>query len=328
MVKKVTISVINYRTANLTIQVAQSVLDDMGDIDGQVVIVDNFSQDGSVEVLRSWVDGLGADAPVSLVISDENTGFSGGHNQGMTACPAEYYLLQNSDSLLRPGFLRTILDAADRAPDTGLFAPRIEHEDGVVQDSCFRFHSPASEFARAVRTGFVSRWLSHRVISLGPDPEPEQIEWASFASILLRHTMVEQLGPMDEGYFLYFEDAEYCLRARRAGWRIGYVPEAVAIHFRGGSGPVKARLKERKELPAYYYRSRARFLYQAHGRIGLTGANIAWHLGRIIKNSSRILGKSIYPMPAREGYNIWLNFMSPLTPDARPTSESGPKDDS
>ncbi len=236
----------------------------------------------------------------------------------MGACPAEYYLIQNSDSLLRPGFLQTILEAADATPEAGLFAPRIEHEDGTVQDSCFRFQSPTSEFIRAVNTGFVSKRLSNRLVSLGADLDPEKIEWASFASILLRHQMVDELGPMDEGFFLYFEDVEYCLRARRAGWKIIHIPKAIAVHFRGGSGPVKDLIKKRAALPPYYYRSRARFLYQAHGHTGLLMANLGWHAGRVIKNGSRILGQTIHPMPKREWRNIWLNFFSPLTPDARP----------
>ena len=79
-------------------------------------------------------------------------------------------------------------------------------------------------------------------------PDPAEIGWASFACILLRGEMVSAIGPMDEGYFLYFEDAEYCLRARRAGWRVAYVPEARVVHFRGGSGPVKALARARTEL--------------------------------------------------------------------------------
>lgn len=328
MAKKVGISIINYRTPELTIQAVISVLADFADLggdQGHVVIVDNCSQDGSVEKLQAWLDAQPAGTPVSLICSPENTGFSGGHNLGMGGCEAEYYLVLNSDALLRPGFLKTMLAAADAAPEVGLFAPRIEHDDGEVQHSCFRFHSPASEFVRAIRTSAVSKLLKSRVISLGPDPDLSQIEWASFACILLRARMVAVLGPMDEGYFLYFEDAEYCLRAHRAGWGITQIPQAVAVHFRGGSGPVKARLKARAALPAYYYRSRARFLYQAHGHVGLFLANIGWHLGRGIKHGSRLLGQTVYPMPAQEGRNIWLNFLKPWTPDTRPAPLAAPQ---
>lgn len=325
MTKKLVISIINYRTVELTIQAVQSALDALGSIDGHIVVVDNLSNDGSVERLESWIAAQPEGTPVSLVCSPRNTGFSGGHNLGMGAYEAEYYLVLNSDALLRPGFLNTILEAADRTPEAGLFAPRIEHENGDVQHSCFRFHSPASEFARAVKTGVFSRLLSRRLTSLGPDPDPGQIEWVSFACVLLRAALTRDLGPMDEGYFLYFEDAEYCLRARRAGWAVAYVPEAVVIHYRGGSSPVKARMKTRASLPIYYYRSRARFLYQAHGRFGLLMANFGWHIGRMIKHATRLLGRSIHPMPAREGYNIWANFWFPLTPDGDPAQPDRPE---
>lgn len=328
MTKKLVVSIINYRTAELTIKAVASALEDMGQTDGHVVIVDNCSADGSVEKIEAWLAAQPASTPVSFVASPENTGFSGGHNQGMGAMEAEYYLLLNSDALLRPGFTDAILAAADAAPLAGLVAPRIEHEDGQVQDSCFRFHSPATEFVRAIRNRFVSKWLAHRKISLGPDPDPAQIDWASFACILLRGDMVRALGAMDEGYFLYFEDAEYCLRAQRAGWRIAYARDAVAVHFRGGSGPVKARMKQRAALPGYYYRSRARFLYQAHGHLGLLLANLGWHLGLAIRHGGVVLGKRVHPMPKLEWRNIWLNFTRPMTPDARPpASDARTKDD-
>ncbi|MEL7088876.1 MAG: glycosyltransferase family 2 protein, partial [Planctomycetota bacterium] len=233
------ISIINYRTGDLTIDCIASVLADLDGIDGHVVVVDNASGDGSADQIATWIETEGCGARVHLVRSPSNSGFSGGHNQGMGHMAAETYLVLNSDAVLRPGFLRTILEAARARPDHGLFAPRIEYDDGPAQISTFRFATPASELMRAAQTGPVSKLLRHRIIALGETPDETAIEWASFACILLRGEMVAQLGPMDEGYFLYFEDAEYCLRARRAGWRIAYVPEARAVHFRGGSGPVK-----------------------------------------------------------------------------------------
>ena len=157
-----------------------------------------------------------------------------------------------------------------------------------------------------------------REVSLGPEPPPDQIEWASFACILLRGEMVRAIGPMDEGYFLYFEDVEYCLRARRAGWRIRQVPAARAVHFRGGSGPVKSLSKERARLPRYYYSSRTRFLYQAHGLGGLISANLLWYLGRFIKHLTRLTGQRIKPMTRAEGIDIWTNVTRPLGPRYAP----------
>ncbi|WP_298976342.1 glycosyltransferase family 2 protein [uncultured Roseobacter sp.] len=314
----IVVSIINFRTADLTLQCVASVLADMGDINGHVVVVDNLSGDGSAEMIADWIAAQPDGTPVSLVLSETNSGFSGGHNQGIAAAEADFYLVLNSDAVLRPGFLGNILTAAKADPQAGFFAPRIEYDDGGVQDSCFRFPGPLSEFIRSARTGFVTRIFKTHEVSLGPDPDPAQIEWASFACILLRGEMVRALGPMDEGYFLYYEDVEYCLRAHRAGWRVAHVPQAVAVHFRGGSGPVKTLAKERARLPRYFYSSRTRFLYQAHGRSGLIAANLLWYAGRSIKHLTRLVGKRVAPMAASEGRDIWINAGNPLGPRYAP----------
>lgn len=318
MTCKIAISIINYRTGDLTLNCVASVLEDIGDLDAHIVVVDNASGDGSLEQIEAWRAAQPADCPVTLVRSPTNSGFSGGHNQGIAAIAADHYLLLNSDAVLRPGFLRAILAAAETRPDAGLIAPRIETDAGEVQVSQFRFHNPWSELERAAGAGPVSRLLQGRVVALPPPVAPSEIEWASFACILLRGEMVARLGPMDEGYFLYYEDAEYCLRARRAGWRIALAPEAVAVHFRGGSGPVKKNAKARKRLPAYYYSSRTRFLYQAHGRAGLACANLAWLAGRAIARLRTLLGGRPHLAVEHEARDIWINFRTPLGPRCAP----------
>jgi GT2 family glycosyltransferase len=314
------VSIINYRTAEMTLRCVRSALDDLegSGIDGHVVVVDNASADGSAERIADWIAREPPETPVTLVRSEVNTGFSGGHNLGMGARQAALHLLLNSDALLRPGFCAAMLRAAAAAPRAGLLAPRIEHEDGTPQVSTFRFATPLSEFARGANTGWVSRALGGRLVALGPDPDPDRIEWASFACIGLRGDMVRALGPMDEGYFLYFEDAEYCLRARRAGWRIAWVPEARAVHLRGGSGPVKALQAARKRMPPYYYASRTRFLFQAHGRTGLWAANAAWAAGRTLAQARRLLGRRPNPVAEAEGRDIWTNVHRPLGPRRAP----------
>ena len=309
------VSIINYRTPDLTIGAVQSVRDELGDRDAMVVIVDNASGDGSPETIAEWLSDTG-DQRLSLIRSGDNSGFSGGHNQGMAACPdADFYLILNSDAVLRPGFFDAILDAAGAAPDAGLIAPRLEDEDGVVQTSCFRFASAASELERAAASGPVSRLLRHHVVALPPSPAPETIGWASFACILLRGDMVREIGPMDEGYFLYFEDAEYGLRARQAGWGVRYAPDARAVHFRGGSGPVKALHAAKKRLPRYFWRSRTRFFRQAHGLFGPLMANLAWMLGRGLAASRRLVGRETPPPHEQEWRDIWTGFLHPLAPN-------------
>jgi hypothetical protein len=205
-----------------------------------------------------------------------------------------------------------ILETAEANPDSGLFAPRLEDEDGTPQISCFRFHNPASELIRGATTGFITNWFSRYNVPLNITPEADRIEWASFACILVRHEMFVAIGQMDEGYFLYFEDSEYCLRAHRAGWGIAYVQAARTVHHRGGSAPVKALAKENKRLPAYYYASRTRFFYQAYGWAGLVFANILWVIGRIIANLRRLIGRPVPKAKESEQMDIWCNIFSPL----------------
>jgi N-acetylglucosaminyl-diphospho-decaprenol L-rhamnosyltransferase len=312
--KKLVVSIINYRTAEMTLGCVRSVLDDIGDHDVAVVVVDNASDDGSVEALSTWIDAQARPVPVTLVASVANTGFSGGHNQAFRAVEAEFYLVLNSDGLLRPGFLSAILAAAAAHPAAGLIVPRIETAQGEVQTNCFRFPGLLSELDRGAASGPVTRLLHRRTVSLGPDPDPGAVEWASFACILLRRSMIDAIGPMDEGYFLYFEDAEYCLRARRAGWRLVRAPGALMVHFRGGSGPVKALEKARRRLPAYYYRSRSRFMAQAHGHSGLIAANLMWHLGRGMAQMRRLAGKPVPKSMDAEARDIWTGARSPLLP--------------
>ncbi|MEL6418071.1 MAG: glycosyltransferase family 2 protein [Pseudomonadota bacterium] len=314
MPRKLVVSIINYRTGPLTIACVESVLADMGDIDGEVVVIDNASGDGSDVLIAEWIENHPQQIPVRLIRSEENSGFSGGHNQVFAAVEAAYYLVLNSDAVLVPGLLSTLLERADATPKAGLIAPRLEDEDGTVQVSCFRFHRPATEFIRGACSGPVTRLLGRWNIPLGPDPDPARIEWASFACVLVRGQMISDIGPMDDGYFLYFEDVEFCLRARRAGWSLLYVPQARAIHHRGGSGPVKTLRKAHKQLPAYYWRSRARYFTHAYGRLGPWIANMSWHAGRGLAYMRWLTGRRPYSTVEREARDIWIGIRDPLAP--------------
>ncbi|WP_282063787.1 glycosyltransferase family 2 protein [Roseobacter litoralis] len=308
------VSIINYKTADLTIACVKSVLADFvssPDLRGHIVVVDNASQDGSDTVIAQWL-AQHPDVPVTLLRSDHNSGFSGGHNQGIAARQADFYLVLNSDAVLTDGFCKAMLAAAQARPDAGLFTPRIDYDDGRQQTSCFRIPSPASELIRGAATGPVTRALQRYNVWLDMPPAPDDIGWASFAGILLRGAMIDDIGPMDEGYFLYFEDTEYCLRARRGGWQIAYVPDARFIHFRGGSAPVKELARQKARLPRYYYASRTRLFYQAHGYPGLVAANLALYAGWSISGLRHMLGQKKRRVVAQEWRDIWTNLLTPM----------------
>ena len=313
---RLAISIINYRTGDLTWGCVQSVLADLGGrTDATIVVVDNASGDGSAEMLAQRIAALPpGGTPVRLIASPVNGGFSAGHNLGMGAVAADWYLVLNSDAILRPGFVDIALQAGDGAPaDIGILAPRLEDEDGTPQVSLFRFPTPVSEIIRGANTGPITKVLSRWDVPIHGEAAPGQIGWASFACILLRGAMVRAIGPMDQGYFLYFEDAEYCLRARRAGSRLAPLPQARAVHFRGGSGPVKSLATARKRLPAYYYASRSRFMRQIAGPVGPLLANLGWIGGRGVAHLRRLTGRDVPGRTQGEAGDIWINSLRPLT---------------
>lgn len=309
---KICVSIINYRTADLTISAVTSVLDDIGSHDVQIVIVDNDSCDGSAGKIEQWIGEL-KDERLTMKISDLNTGFSGGHNQVFDEVQdADIYLVLNSDAIVKSGFFDRVLQAMSDDPSIGLLAPQLKGADGVIQDSCFRFPSPISEFVRGAGTGLVTKVLSARRISIKHPPAESEIEWASFACIIVRGKMLREIGLMDDGYFLYYEDVEYCMRAASAGWRIKYLPCACAIHFRGGSGPLKALAAEKGRLPEYFWRSRTRYFRQAYGPLGPLVANLSWIAGRFVANL-RILACRKVPLARQaEWRDIWIGVRNPL----------------
>jgi N-acetylglucosaminyl-diphospho-decaprenol L-rhamnosyltransferase len=307
----IVVSIINFRTPDMTIRCVDSVLAALEGVNGHVALVDNFSGDDSVARLRAYVETLGPDPRVTLVESPDNTGFSGGHNIGLRAARGRFYLIFNSDAELRPGAPEALLARAEAEPDAGLIGCRLEYGDGEVQMSCFRFPTVWSDLARTSGLAPVSWLLRRHFIALNMPPRPEAIEWMSFASILLRAEMVDAIGMMDEGFFMYSEDVEYCWRARRAGWRAVHEPAARAIHHRGGSSEVKSQTAARKRVPAYFHASRTRLLATLYGRAAPVLANLGWHLGRALSLLSPLIGKTRPRMPEKMARDIWINAFDP-----------------
>ncbi len=320
---QISVSIINYRTAEMTLDCVRSVLQaaaEVPDLRIHTYVVDNASGDGSADRIADWIATAQVSAQVSLIRSSTNSGFSGGHNQGIQASQSDFVLVLNSDALLRPGFFTPLWAAVQAHPEAGRFVPRLQEADGAAQISCFRWHTPFSELIRGAQSGPITRAFDRWNVPLSLDPDPDDIDWVSFACVLLRREMIDAIGPMDEGYFLYFEDCEYNLRAARAGWGAVLVPEAQAAHVGGGSGTLVASQITRARLPEYYWRSRSRFFYQAHGRLGLLAANLCWTVGWGMARLRHVIRRRPPTATQGEATDIWTGFTAPLATDGRPGS--------
>jgi N-acetylglucosaminyl-diphospho-decaprenol L-rhamnosyltransferase len=163
-------------------------------------------------------------------------------------------------------------------PSAGIIGCRIEDPAGSVGCSAHNFPSPVSEFEQGLRFGPISRLLRKHVVSPPIQSAAHECDWVSGACMMIRREIVEEIGLMDEGYFLYFEEVDYCRVAGSAGWRVWYVPEARVMHLEGAATQVTDKDKRR---PGYWYESRRRYFVRHYGIAGLMAADILWAIGRI-----------------------------------------------
>jgi len=215
-----------------------------------------------------------------------------------------------------------MLETAMKFTGAGLVSPRLEWPDGQGQESCFRFHTPCRELMASAQTGFIDGLLKKYIVAMPVQEQIARPDWTSFACVLIRREVFDQIGLLDEGYFMYFEDVEFCYRARKAGWEIVHNPSARVVHLRGGSSPVKENTKNKKRLPKYFYESRARLYYQLYGWRGLTMANLMWWLGRLVSLSRQVLGRTDKAAIEMQWLDIWINWLNPLKHYTHPSQSN------
>jgi GT2 family glycosyltransferase len=277
------IVIVNYRTADLVIDCLRSLAPQVGDLGGgRVVVADNASGDGSVERVAAAIAENGWQAWAETLPLPRNGGFAYGNNAGirlaLAAAPAaDYVLLLNPDTVTRPGALRALVDFMQAHPLAGIAGSLIENPAGGVDCSAHRMPSPLGELEGAARLGVLSRVLRRYVVSPPVQAGAHPCDWVSGAAMIVRRQVLEQIGEMDEGYFLYFEEVDFCQRALTAGWQVWYAPAARVLHLEGAATGIRAAAKRR---PAYWYDSRRRFFAKHYGVIGLLAADFFWLLGR------------------------------------------------
>ncbi len=278
------IVIVNYRTADLVVDCLRSLAPQTGDLGGgRVVIADNASGDGSVEKLHAAIATSGWSAWAEVLPLPRNGGFAYGNNAGIRVAleagqPADYVMLLNPDTVVRPGALHALVDFMEAHPAAGIAGSLIENPDGGADRSAHRAPSPLGELDGAARLGVLSRLLHRYTVSPPLRDEAHACDWVSGAAMIVRRQVLEQVGPLDEGYFLYFEEVDFCCRARDAGWQVWYAPAARVLHLEGAATGIRAVAKRR---PAYWYDSRRRFFVRHHGIIGLLAADLLWAAGRL-----------------------------------------------
>ncbi len=193
----------------------------------RIVVVDNASRDeGLADVHRSHPD-------CEWIFNSENEGYAKGCNRGLTAVDAEYYLVLNPDVVVQPGALDRLLEFADGHPRAGIVGPQLLNEDGSIQYSCRRFYTFRTLLLRRTFLGRIfpdSETVRRHLMQDFDHKQARPVDWILGGCLLARRSAIARTGPMDERFFLYFEDVDWCFRMWRAGFEVLYTPDARFVH--------------------------------------------------------------------------------------------------
>jgi N-acetylglucosaminyl-diphospho-decaprenol L-rhamnosyltransferase len=291
------VAIVNYRTPELVVGCLQSLEPEIRANPGaRVIVVDNASGDRSVEIIGGAIKASGYEGWCSLVAAPRNGGFSYGNNLAIRTwrertAPAggelgpfpDYVWLLNPDTLVLPGALTELVAFMESRPEVGIAGSRSTSPEGEIHASGFRFHGLWSEIDQALRLGSLKRrgklaavgsFLERHRVGLPASDEPARVDWVSGSTFFVRREVFERIGMFDEGYFLYWEETDFCLRAARAGFSCWHLPASVIMHIGGESTGVRRGPPQR--LPHYWFESRARFLRHRYGSLRAHLLNLAW----------------------------------------------------
>lgn len=259
--------IVNWNVRDLLYDTLASIKRASGELSVETIVVDSGSQDGSVEMVA-------AEFPdVTLIACPENVGFARGNNLGFAVATGHYVLLLNPDTVVADDALTVMVDRLQRDASIGALGPQLLNPDGSVQSSRRRFPTFASGL-------FESTWLEgvaptalldSYYMADRPDELSADVDWVTGAAIMVRREVIDSVGGLDEGYFMYSEELDWCRRIKEAGWRIVYDPAAQIVHYVGQSSEQAVTARH-----INFQKAKLRYFRKYHGRFA--AAALRWFL--------------------------------------------------
>lgn len=259
----------------------------------EIVVVDNASTDGSPEIVEDRFPG------VRLIRNKENIGFARGNNMGVKASHGKYVCLLNSDIKVSNGCIEALADYLEQHPDIGMIGPRILNGDMTHQSSCRTFPTLWNNFCSA--TGAASAFMGSKLFS------GEHMFYFKGDRILdvdvlvgcfwmARREAINEFGLLDEDFFMYAEDVDWCKRCWDAGWRVVFLPEAQAIHYRGGSSvkqdPVWVAVTQQRSILRYWHKH--------HGAVGCFSMACLIFIHKFVRLAAASISRLLRPSRRKE----------------------------
>lgn len=267
--------VVSWNARSYLLECLESLRSQNDGLDKEIIVVDNGSSDGSPE-------GVSQEFPeVMLIQSEHNLGFAKANNIGIGQSKGKYVCLVNSDVVLLDGCLAALRDFMENNPEVGLCGPRLLNGNTTVQHSCRRFPTVWRLFCDAFR---LHRVFAHSSLFAGEEmtdfsyDSKNEIEALSGAFLIVRKKAIAEVGLLDESFFMYSEDVDWCRRFYEAGWKVSFFPGSQAIHFGGGSSAAESsRFSVEKQRSVLIY------FRKHHGRISCTLIRVIFLLHHLIR---------------------------------------------
>ncbi len=291
--------VVNYRTPDRVCALLDSIVE-TGSLPLGLVIVDNASGDGGVEAIQAHVETRALSSWVRVYGLEENLGFAGGNNaaieRGRAVWPdAEAWFLLNPDTLVKKGTIAELDAVLRENPRAGIVGSQLEDPAGSPECAGHVGDGPMWQLATAASSRWVDRLLGRAFERVVAPPATRRCDWVSGAALMVRDAALRDVGPMDDRFFLYFEEVDFCRRVRRARWQVWLVPSSRVVHFEGSSTGISTG-----RVPAYWFASRRRYFRKHFGTTGLVAADVAWLAGRGVRLISNLVtGRRVGALPER-----------------------------
>jgi GT2 family glycosyltransferase len=313
---KVLAIIVNHKRPDLVVLGLESLGPELAAIGDCRVVVTDASGDGSDDKIAAAIAERGFGAWASLLRLPKNGGYGYANNQAIIAAlastdPPEYVYLLNPDAYVHPGAVRELVSFMEQRPDVGLAGSQQEQPDGSINRSAFRFPGVRSELIQGSRLGILKRLLPGSEIAPPPSDHAVPTDWLSGASLLVRRQVFERAGLFDDTFFLYYEETDLCLRARRLGYRCWYVPASRVVHLEGQSTGVTDSRAAPRRLPRYWFESRRHYFMKNYGPVKKHLADLAWTVGFASWRARRRLqGKSDDDPPHLLSDFVRFNFLN------------------
>ncbi len=223
--------IINWNTRQMLLDCIDSIFRTVRQASFEIIVVDNGSTDGSAEAVRSTFP------QVTIITNIANLGFAKANNIGLRRMQGRYVVLLNSDTVVKEGAFEALLAFMDRTPRAGICGPQLLNADGSRQTSYGIFPTLASEFTSKtfLRVFFPKQYRRLFIPDDTTFTTPVVVDFIIGACMVARKQAVDEAGMLDEDYFFFYEEIDWCLRMKRAGWSVYHVPDARIVHFGGGS---------------------------------------------------------------------------------------------